>query len=139
MFTLVLHLQKTSSRHLQDVLFKTNLLDLAIRLQDAFQKRLQDIFKMPAGRFEDVFYTSSRHLKKSCQGVFKTSPKRVQDILKKVFKTSSRGLQDVLKTSCKNIFKTFSGRNLVNMSLTRLLNASETVLFQRRLYAEQYA
>ena len=35
-----LRLQKTSSRRLQDVLVKTNIFILAIRLQDVLQKRL---------------------------------------------------------------------------------------------------
>ena len=35
-----LRLQKTSSRRLQDVLVKTNIFVLAIRLQDVLQKRL---------------------------------------------------------------------------------------------------
>ena len=61
MFALALRLQKTSSRRLQDVLVKTNIFVLAIRLQD-------------------------------------------------VFKTFSRRLQDIFKTSCKDIFKTFSRR-----------------------------
>ena len=36
-FTLALRLQKTSLRHLQDVLVKTNIFVLAIRLQDLFK------------------------------------------------------------------------------------------------------
>ena len=77
MFALALRLQKTSSRRLQDVLVKTNIFVLAIRLQDVLPRCLQDVFK-----------TSSRRLAK----------------------TSSRHLQDVFKMSCKDIFKTFSRR-----------------------------
>ena len=76
MFALALRLQKTSSRRLQDVLVKTNIFVLAIRLLDVFKtfsRRLQDVFKT------------------SCQVVFKTS-------CKNVFKASSRRLQDVFKT-----------------------------------------
>ena len=69
---------------LQDVLFKTNIFVLAIRLQDVFktfsrrlqdvlQKRLQDIFKTSSRRFEDVFKTSSRRLAK-------ISSRRFQDV-----------------------------------------------------------
>ena len=46
MFALALRLQKTSSRRFQDVLVKTNIFALAIRLQDVFKtfsRRLQDV------------------------------------------------------------------------------------------------
>ena len=72
-FVLIIRLQKTPSRHLQDVLVRANIFVLAIRLQD----------------------------------VFKTS-------CKNVFNTSSRRLQGVLKTSCKDVFKTFS-RRIINL------------------------
>ena len=65
MFALALRLQKTSSRRLQDVLVKTNIFVLAIRLQDVLQKHLQNIFK------------------KSCKNVFKT-------VLRCLAKASSR-------------------------------------------------
>ena len=83
----LIHLQKTSSRCLQDLLTKTNIFVLVIRLQDVFkmflrhlqdvlQKRLQYVFKTPSRRFEDVFKTSSRHLQnilqRHLQDVFKT-------------------------------------------------------------------
>ena len=80
-----IRLSHTSS---EDVLVKTNIFVLAIRLQD-------------------VFKTSSRRLAKmSSRRLAKTSSRRLQD----VFKTSSRHLQDVFKTSCKNVFKTSSRR-----------------------------
>ena len=72
-FVLIIRLQKTPSRHFQDVLVRANIFVLAIRLQD----------------------------------VFKTS-------CKNVFNTSSRRLQGVLKTSCKDVFKTFS-RRIINL------------------------
>ena len=105
-------------RRLQDVLTKTNIFVLVIRLQDVFktslgrlqdvsQKRLQDIFKTSPRHFQDVFKTSSRHLQdillRRFQDVFKTSSRRLA-------KTSSRHVQDVFKTSCKDVFKTFSRR-----------------------------
>ena len=65
MLALALRLQKTSSRRLEDVLVKTNIFVLAIRLQDVF--------------------------KTSCKNVFKTSSRRLQDVLQ-------RYLQDVFKT-----------------------------------------
>ena len=76
-----LHLQKTSSRRLdedeyilinhtssEDVLVKTNIFVLSIRLQDVFKtfsRRLQDIFKTSSRRLAN---TSWRHL----QDVLKT-------------------------------------------------------------------
>ena len=72
----------------EDVLVKTNIFVLAIRLQD--------VFKTSSGRFQDVFKTFSRRLQEVLQ-------KRLQDVLQK-------RLQDIFKTSCKDIFKTFSRR-----------------------------
>ena len=75
-------IQKTSSRslqdeynRLQDVLMKTNIFILAIRLQDVF-KRFQDIF-------EDIFKISSQMSSRFLPGIFKT-------YLQGIFKTSSR-------------------------------------------------
>ena len=86
-----IHLSNTSSRRLQDVLVKTNIFVLAIRLQDVFKtfsRRLQDIFKTFSKRLAE---TSSRRFAK-------TFSRRLQD----VFKTPSRPLakifQDVFKT-----------------------------------------
>ena len=83
-------LMKTSWRSLsssssEDVLIKTNMFALALRLQKT---------------------SWSRPIYSSWPYVFKTSSRRLQDI----FKTSSRHLQDVFKTSCKDIFKMFSRR-----------------------------
>ena len=96
-FTLVLRLQKTSSRRLAQGQY--------IRLGHTSSRRLQDVLKMSSKRLEDVF---ARRL----QGVLKTYSRRLQDI----FQTSSKRLRDVLqnrlqdifKTSCKDTFKTFS-------------------------------
>ena len=60
MFALALRLQKTSSRRLQDVLVKTSIFLLAIRLQDVFKmfsRRLQDVLQK---RLPDIFKASSR-------------------------------------------------------------------------------
>ena len=82
-------LQKTSSRRLQNVLIKTNIIALVIRLQDVFAKasprHLQNVFKT------------------TCKNVFKTSSRRLQDVLK----TSSRCLQDLLQRYLKDVFKTY--------------------------------
>ena len=72
----------------EDVVVKTNIFVLAIRLQDVLPRRLQDVFKTSSRRLAK---RSSRHL----QDVLKTSSKRLQDVLKNVFMTSSRRLQDV--------------------------------------------
>ena len=61
----------------EDVVVKTNIFVLAIRLQDVLPRRLQDV------------------LQKGQQDIFKTSSKCLQDVLKNVFMTSSRRLQDV--------------------------------------------
>ena len=132
-------LMKTSSRRLdqdeyvrlsltssEDVLVKTNIFVLAIRLQDVLQKGLQDIFKTSSKRLQDVlknvFKTSSRRIGrrkivtlKTCwrrlQDIFKTFSKRLQDVLQKrfqdVFKTSSRRLQDLLQRYFQDVFKTY--------------------------------
>ena len=119
----------------EDVLIKTNIFALVIRLQKTSWSRpvysfWPYVFKLSSRRFQDVFKTScknifktpSRHLQdvlpRRLQDVFKTSSrhlqKRFQDIFKTfwkrlqgVFKTSSRRLQDIFKTSCKDAFKMF--------------------------------
>ena len=106
-------------RRLQDVMIKTNIFVLVIRLQDVFKtssRRLQDVLSR---HLQNIFKTSSRRLAKTSsrhfQYVFKTFSRRLQDVFKTssrrlqdIFKTSSRRLQDIFKTSCKDIFKTFS-------------------------------
>ena len=109
-FTLLIRLQKTSSRRLDQ--------DQYIRLGHTSSRRLQDVFKTSSRRLQDVlprrlqdvFKTSSRRLAKTSsrhlQDVFKTFWRRLQN----VFKTSSRRLQDVLKTSSRHlqdVFKTY--------------------------------
>ena len=107
-------------RRLQDVLIKTNMFVLALRLQktswrrlgqDQYirlgytsSRRLQDVFKTSSRHLQDVFKTSSRPL----QGVFKTSSRRFED----VFKMSSRHLQDVLQRYLQDVFKAYHQVNL---------------------------
>ena len=82
-------------RRLQDVLIKTNMFALALRLQDVFKTSWSRpiylswpyVFKTFSRRLQDIFKTSSRSL----QGVFNTSSRRFED----VFKMSSRHFQDV--------------------------------------------
>ena len=72
-----LRLQKTSSRRLQDVLIKTNMFALALRLQKTSWSRpiysswpcLQDVFKTSLKRLQDIFKTS-------CKDIFKTFSRR---------------------------------------------------------------
>ena len=107
-----------------DVLIKTNIFALVIRLQKTswsrpiysswpyvFKTSCKNVFKTSSRRLADVLKTSSRRpkdiFKTSCQDVFKTSAKTSSRHLQDVLKTSSRGLQDILKTSCKDAFKIF--------------------------------
>ena len=88
-------------RRLQDVLIKTNLLALLIRLQKTSSRRLdQDQYirldHTSSRRFQDV-------LQKLLKGIFKTSSRR----FKKVFMTSSRHLQDVLQRCAQDTFKMY--------------------------------
>ena len=81
-------LSHTSS---EDVLVKTSIFVLAIRLQDVFKKFsrwLQDVLQK---RFQGIFKTSSRRLPRCLQNVFKKSSRRLQDVLQ-------RCLQDHFKT-----------------------------------------
>ena len=98
-----LRLHKTSSRRLQDFLFKTNMFALALRLQKTswsrpiylswsyvFKTSSIRLTKMSSRCFQDVFNTS-------CKRVVKISSTSLQDVLK----TSSRHLQDVFKIYCQ--------------------------------------
>ena len=73
-----LRLQNTSSRRLQDVLIKTNMFALALRLQKTSWSR-------------PIYSSWSYVSKTSCQDVFKTFWRHLP-------KTSSKHLQDVFKT-----------------------------------------
>ena len=122
-------LQKTSSRRLQDVVIKSNIFTLLICLQKTFSRHFQDFFKTSSRRIaktyilprclQDVFKTSLRSLAKMSlrrpQNVFKTSCKNVFKRFQDVLQTSSRHLQDILKTSSKDVFKTFS-RRIIRLS-----------------------
>ena len=70
----------------EDVLIKTNILTLIIRLQD--------VFKASSRRFQDVFTTSSRHLAKMSsrhfQGVYHQVVLFLITCFQDVFKTCSR-------------------------------------------------
>ena len=111
-------LMKTSWRRLpssssEDVLVKTNIFVLAIRLQDVFR--------------------TSCHNKTSCKNVFKTSSRRLQDVLK----TSSRHLQDVLQRYLQDVFKTYHQVKLFLLTSLRdvfnkfLRYTAKTVIYRR--------
>ena len=102
-FLLIIRLQKTSSKLLQDVLVRTNIFVLSIRLQDVFKpfsRRLQDVFKT------------------SCNNVFKTYSKclldvsqiRLEDILIKLFLLIS--LWEVFSMFARRTAKTFVYRRI---------------------------
>ena len=121
-FLLIIRLQKTSWRRLQDVLVKTSIIVLSIRLQDVFQmfsRRLQDVLKDDLQkRLQDVFKKSSRRF----QDVFKTSSRRLAN-------TSWRHLQDVLKTYHQvKLFLLTSLWEVFNMFVRR---TAKTVVYRR--------
>ena len=81
-----LRLQKTSSRRLQDVLIKTNIFALALRLHKASWSRpiylsWLYVFKASSKRLQDIFKTFWRRL----QNVFKTSSRRPVEISSRRF------------------------------------------------------
>ena len=90
-FALLMRLQKTSPKRLQDAFIKTNIFVLVIRLQDVFKTSSRRITK-----------TFSRRLQYVLQ-------KRLQDVLK----TSSRHLQDVMQRCLQDLFKTYHRVNLL--------------------------
>ena len=96
--------RRISSSSSEDVLIKTNIFVLAIRLQDVFKTSCQDVFKTFSRRLQDV-------LQKRLQDVFKTSSRHLQDVFKtssrRLAKTSSRHLQDVLQGCLQDVLKTY--------------------------------
>ena len=115
-----LHLQKTSSRHLDqdeyihlnhtssEYVFKMSWIRLGqdqyIRLGHTSSILLEDIFKTSSWRLQDIF-------KMSCQDALKTSSRRFKAIFKTsykdVFKTFSRSIGK-LNYSCQRVFETYS-------------------------------
>ena len=125
-------------RHLEDVLIKTNIFALQVRLQKTCSRRLKDVlnqeylpwlyvFETSSRRIQDIFKKTSRRPAKTCSRRLKdvlnqdqyirfgyASSKRLQD----VFKTSLRRLQDVLPRRVQDVllkrfqavFYTFSRR-----------------------------
>ena len=96
--------RRLSSLSSEDVLIKTNMFALALRLQKTSSRRLaktssrhlQDVLKMFWRRLQDVLKTSSRRL-------VKMSSRRLQKRLQDIFKTFWRCLQDVFETSSRGL------------------------------------
>ena len=92
----------------ENVLIKTNMFALALRLQKTSWSRpiyssWLYVFKTSSRRFQDVFKTS-------CKNVFKTSSRRLQDVLQRylqdVFKTYHQ-VKLFLLTRLREVFNTF--------------------------------
>ena len=124
LFTLVIHLQKTSSRRLQDVLVKTNILVLVVILQEVFNTLS---WRYP-GKSQDFFETSSR-----CrQEVFQ---KQLQDVLNfKIFwisKVLVFYFTTPLVAAYRGVFRTWS--NICNGNfLRKYLTALSCWLFLQK-------
>ena len=118
-------------KRLQDVLMKTNLFLLIIRLQKTSWSRpiyssCPYAFKTSLRRFQDV-------LQKRLQDVFKTFLRRLQDVFKtswrRLANTSWRHLQDVLKTYHHvKLFLLTSLWEVFNMFVRR---TAKTVVYRR--------
>ena len=63
-------LSLTSSRRLQDILVKTNIFVLVIRLQDVFKTSSRHLRDVLPRRLQDIFKTS-------CKDIFKTFSRRI--------------------------------------------------------------
>ena len=97
MSALVIRLQKTSSRHLQDVLVKTNIFALVIRLQDVF--------------------------KTSCNNFFKTFVRHLQDVLQRCLHDFFKTYHQVklpLLTGLRDVFNTFLRRTVKTVVYRRI-------------------
>ena len=106
MFALALRLQKTSPRRLKDVLVKTNIFVLAVRLQDVFKTSWQDVLKTFLRRLQDVFktyYQVKLFLVTQFQDIFKTYSKRFWDILLR--RLSTGGLPSLHPTNLWSLCK----------------------------------
>ena len=92
-------------RRLQDVLIKTNIFTILIRLQKTSSRRLDQ------DQYIRLGHMSSRRLQDVFRRLAKISSKHLQDVLEKrlqdIFKTSSRHLQDVLQRCLQGAFRTY--------------------------------
>ena len=111
-----LRLQKTSSRHLQDVLVKTNIYWSWPYVFKTFSRRLQDVFKTSSKRLQNVF-------KMSCKNVFKTSSRLLQDVLQRCFQAVFNTYHQVklfLLTGLRDAFNTFLRRTAKRIIYRRI-------------------
>ena len=122
-----------SRRRLQDVLIKTNIFALFIRLQKtSWWRTIYSSWSYVFKRFQDNFKTSSRQL----QDIFKTTSRHVQDIL-------LGHHQDVLQICLQDVFKTHHQVKL--FLLTPLKDVFETYsrgfwdVLQRQLSTKGFA
>ena len=84
-FALLIRLQKTSSRRLQDVLIKTNIFVLVIRLQDVFRtfrSYLQDVLQRCLQDVFKTYYQGKLFLLTRFQDAFETYSKRFEKYCK---------------------------------------------------------
>ena len=88
-------------KRLQDVLIKTNIFAILIRLRKTSSRRRDQ------DQYIRLGHTSSRHF----QDIFKTSSRRLAKMsLKSLEDVLQKRLQDIFKTSYQDVFKTSSRR-----------------------------
>ena len=96
-------------KRLQDVLIKTNIFAILIRLRKTSSRRRDQ------DQYIRLGHTSSRHF----QDIFKTSSRRLAKMsLKSLEDVLQKRLQDIFKTSYQDVFKT-SSRCLAKTSSRR--------------------
>ena len=140
-----LRLQKTSWRRLEDVLVKTNIFVLAIRLQDVFKTSSRRLAKTSSRRFQDVLQKRLQDIfdvfKTFWRGLHNTFPskhflfskpsgRRLQRNNFSSSKTSSRRPEDVFKTYLQDAFNT-SWRGIVRLEKCYAEDVFKT--FSRRI------
>ena len=122
-----MRLQKTSSRRFQNVLIKTNIFVLVIRLQVAFKMFSRRVAKTSSRRLEDMFKTSWQVVLKTCSRRLDKSPWRyLQDVL------ASR-LEDVFKTSSRRLGKMFS-RRIIRLVFSSSLRRTGKMIIYRKIF-----
>ena len=88
-------------KRLQDVLIKTNIFAILIRLRKTSSRRRDQ------DQYIRLGHTSSRHF----QDIFKTSSRRLAKMsLKSLEDVLQKRLQEIFKTSYQDVFKTSSRR-----------------------------
>ena len=97
-------------RHLQDVLNKTNIFTLVIPLQKASSRRHEDVLKASSRRLQKTLFA------KRLQDIFKTSWRRFEDVLKasswRLGQTSSRRPGKMSSRHLQDLFKTYHQLNI---------------------------